>query len=267
MLEIRNLTAGYGAFPAIHDISLKVTMGQIVALIGANGAGKSTLVRALSGTVAATSGTIKLEGKVIDGLTSGERVNAGIVQVPEGRQVFPGLTVAENLFLGAYVHRKRLSHSDLQQRIQETCASFPVLFERMSTPAGNLSGGQQQMLAIARGLMSRPRLLVLDEPSLGLSPSLVTEIFRLIASLRKKGQSILLSEQNARLSLAVADRAYVIENGSIVLEGTGAELLARPDIAARYLGGSAGEHTSESRRAALTAQLVPLLVHEETRPS
>lgn len=262
MLEIRNLTAGYGAFPVIHDVSLKVPVGQIVALIGANGAGKSTLVRALSGTVTVTSGVIDLDGKLINGLASGERVSAGIVQVPEGRQVFPGLTVAENLFLGAYVHRKRLSHNDLQQRIQETCASFPVLFERMATPAGNLSGGQQQMLAIARGLMSQPRLLVLDEPSLGLSPSLVTEIFRLIASLRKKGQSILLSEQNARLSLAVADRAYVIENGSIVLEGTGAELLARPDIAARYLGGGVEEHTSEARRAKLSAQLLPLMARD-----
>jgi branched-chain amino acid transport system ATP-binding protein len=241
MLKIKNLTTGYGNFSVVHDVNIDVNAGEIVTLIGANGSGKTTLVKAISGLLPAPPGSILLEDVSIDHLTPRERVLSGIVQVPEGRQIFPGLTVSDNLLLGAYVHSRELPKADMLARMKETCATFPILLERMHMPAGNLSGGQQQMLAIARGLMSLPRLLILDEPSLGLSPALVMDIFRLILGLREKGYSILLSEQNAKLSLAVADRGYVIENGRIVLQGSGQELLSRPDVAAMYLGGGKGE--------------------------
>jgi branched-chain amino acid transport system ATP-binding protein len=236
MLETRRLCAGYDELPVLRDIDLSVRRDEIVALVGANGAGKSTLVKALSGLVPPSAGSIVLDGVSISRLTPGERVRRGIVHVPEGRQVFAGLTIAENLRLGAWAQRRQLDARAMAQRLRRVCERFPILLERLDHPAGTLSGGQQQMLAIARGLMAEPRFLLLDEPSLGLAPLLVTEIFRLIQSLRAQGISILLSEQNARLSLAIADRAYVIETGRVTLEGRGSELLAMPEVAERYLG-------------------------------
>lgn len=236
MLELENLSAGYGAAQVLHGVSLRVANGEMVALVGANGAGKTTLLKTISGLVQSRSGMAELAGKPLSGLSSVARVELGLAHVPEGRQVFGDLTVSENLEIGAYTQLGRLSSDELAHRAAEVYRIFPVLKEREAQPAGGLSGGQQQMLAIGRGLMLKPKLLLLDEPSLGLSPILVTEIFRVLATLRETGCSILLSEQNARLSLAIADRGYVIETGKIVRTGTGAELLASSDIMERYLG-------------------------------
>jgi len=256
MLELRQLAAGYGGAPAVQAVDLTLGAGQIVALVGANGAGKSTLVKAISGVLRLSEGEIRLDGKRIERLTPSERVLAGIAHIPEGRQVFAGLSIADNLRLGAYTKLRQLSSSELRQRIERVCAPMPLLLERLDEPAGNLSGGQQQMLAIARGLMSQPSIVLLDEPSLGLSPRLVGEIFRLIARLREQGLAILLSEQNARLSLAIADRGCVIENGRVVLEGSGAQLLHDPEVAARYLGvGASVQALGQERQRALATQL------------
>jgi len=261
MLELRGIAAGYGGLSVIHDIDLTVGTGEIVTLVGANGAGKSTLVKTISGLLQAHRGQILFEGKRIDTLSPRARVLMGIAHVPEGRQTFAGLTVAENLELGGLVQRQRTGQ-DTARHIREVCELFPVLRERMDEVAGNFSGGQHQMLAIARGLMASPKLLILDEPSLGLSPVLVSEIFRLIASLRDRGVAILLSEQNARLSLAIADRGYVIEKGRVVLSGDGRELLRSSDIAERYLGvGAALGKLDKSRDAAITAKLQALMRH------
>jgi branched-chain amino acid transport system ATP-binding protein len=256
MLEVSGLRTGYGGLDVIHGIDIAVGAGEIVALVGANGAGKSTLVKAISGLVPVRAGAIRFAGERIDRLSPRARVLRGIALVPEGRQVFGGLTVAENLRLGAYVHRRRLSETELTRRIESVCARFPVLLERFRTPVANLSGGQQQMLAIARGLMPAPRLLVLDEPSLGLAPVLVAEIFHLIAGLRAQGLAIILSEQNAKSSLAIADRAYVIEMGRVALAGTGPDLLASPEVAERYLGvGRAVGLADAARHARLVGRL------------
>ena len=236
MLELRRLTAGYGNDAVLHGIDLAVTEGRITALIGANGAGKSTLAKTISGLLPARDGQILFEGAAIETLSSTARVALGIVHVPEGRQIIGSFTVEENLRLGAYLQRRALGERGIAARIDEVCGYFPVLRERLGGIAGNLSGGQQQMLAIARALMLRPRLIVLDEPSLGLSPALVTEIFALVTQLRDRGLAVLLSEQNARMSLAIADHAYVLETGRVTLEGPGRDLLARPEIAERYLG-------------------------------
>jgi branched-chain amino acid transport system ATP-binding protein len=235
MLELRELSAGYGGSPVVRGADVCVREGEIVALVGANGAGKSTLVKAISGLVAPQAGQLLFDGKPIGALSPRRRVQLGIVHVPEGRQVFAGLSIAENLRLGAWARRARGKQA-IEERMREIAARFPVLLERLAEPAGTLSGGQQQMLAIARGLMAEPRLLLLDEPSLGLAPILVAEIFRLIEALRERGIAVLLAEQNARMSLGIADRGYVIETGRVALHGTGRELLARPDIAERYLG-------------------------------
>jgi branched-chain amino acid transport system ATP-binding protein len=260
MLEVKGLHTGYGGMDVIHGIDIAVGAGEIVALVGANGAGKSTLVKTISGLLPVRAGEIWFDGERIDRISPTARVLRGIAQVPEGRQVFGGLSVAENLRLGAYVHRRALSEADMQARIREVCERFPVLLERLDEPVSNLSGGQQQMLVIARGLMAKPRLLVLDEPSLGLAPVLVAEIFRLIAGLRKQGHGILLSEQNAKLSLAIADRAYVIENGRVALSGTGEELLNNPEVAARYLGVGKGVSVADTpRHAELVARLTGIL--------
>jgi branched-chain amino acid transport system ATP-binding protein len=233
-LELQTLSAGYGGMDVIHDIDLTIRPREIVTLIGANGAGKSTLLKTISGLTRSNTGTITFNGERIEAAPTSTRMRLGIVHVPEGRQIFSGLRVSENLELGAYIHRRRLEEADAQR--VEVVTRFPVLRKRMLEVAGNLSGGQQQMLAIGRGLMSRPKLLMLDEPSLGLAPRLVTEIFDLIVSLRDQGLAILLSEQNAQLSLAVADRGYVIENGRVVLTGSGQELLQSKEVADRYLG-------------------------------
>jgi branched-chain amino acid transport system ATP-binding protein len=259
MLELRGITTGYGATPVVHDIDLTVRAGEIVTLLGANGAGKTTLVKTISGLLPARGGQILFEGRRIERLSSRARVLLGIVQVPEGRQTFAGLTVAENLRLGGYVHQHRRGE-DVAQRMQDVCQRFPVLLERLHEVVGNFSGGQHQMLAIARGLMADPKLLILDEPSLGLSPTLVRQIFPLIAQLRDRGMAILLSEQNARLSLAIADRGYVIENGRVALSGEGRELLQSPRVAEQYLGvGSAVGVINESRVEQLAAQMRRLM--------
>jgi len=236
MLELRKVCAGYAAGPVVWDFDLTVQPGEIVTLIGANGAGKSTLVKTVSGLLAPMSGEILYHGTRIDTQSTGARVRLGIAHVPEGRQVFAGLTVAENLRLGAYAHRRTLDAAGSAARIRGVCERFPVLASRMGEVVGNFSGGQQQMLAIARGLMSDPSLLILDEPSLGLSPLLVREVFALIAALRAQGLAVLLSEQNARSALAISDRGYVIESGRVVMQGPAADLLHSPEVAARYLG-------------------------------
>jgi branched-chain amino acid transport system ATP-binding protein len=239
ILELRGLAAGYAGRAVISDIDMDVFPGEIVALVGANGAGKSTLAKTVSGLNPVLDGTIRFRGDEIGGLSPADRVRAGIAQVPEGRQIFTSLSVAQNLELGAYARKRDADDAPLLETIY---ARFPVLRERVDAVAGNLSGGQQQMLAIARGLMARPRLLILDEPSLGLSPAFVKEIFHLIVSLRDQGLSILLSEQNARQSLAIADRGYVIENGRLAVTGRARDLLASSEIADRYLGlGEAGK--------------------------
>ena len=236
MLELKAVSTGYGRQTVVHEVSLTLRKGEVLALVGANGAGKSTLVKAISGVLPLHGGEILLEGRRIDRLSARARVLAGVAHIPEGRQVFAGLTVADNLRMGAYTRLRGLAPDELKRRMDAVLAPMPALLERLEEPAGNLSGGQQQMLAIARGLMSEPRALLLDEPSLGLAPVLVAEIFRLIERLRKQGLPILLSEQNARLSLAIADRGAVIEKGRVALEGTGEALLGDPSVAERYLG-------------------------------
>ena len=251
-LELSGVSAGYGGMDVIRDIALEVSAGEIVALVGANGAGKSTLLKTISGIIPTRTGCILFEGERIEALPTAARMRRGIAQVPEGRQIFASLTVSENLELGAYIHGR--DTDEIKARRDEIVAQFPALGERLSEIAGNLSGGQQQMLAIGRGLMSRPKLLMLDEPSLGLAPRLVTQIFEMIVALRAKGLAVLLSEQNAQLSLAIADRGYVIENGRVALSGAGPELLQSKDVADRYLGvgtqfaAAAGTETNLSKR-------------------
>lgn len=245
MLEAEGFTTGYGGRPVVHEVALRVGAGEIVALVGANGAGKSTLARALSGLLPMLGGKLTFGGKDVTRWTAARRVQAGLLHVPEGRQVFAGLTVANNLELGCYT-RAGEAAAGRRDRLDEVLTRFPALRSRTGSLAGNLSGGQQQMLAIARALMGQPKLLVLDEPSLGLSPSLVQEVFGLVAGLRSRGLAILLSEQNARMSLAIADRGYVMEGGRITLSGPAKELAGSPEVAARYLGaGGTGGRTSQ----------------------
>jgi branched-chain amino acid transport system ATP-binding protein len=255
MLELKALTAGYGDAAILHSIELTVGAGEIVALIGANGAGKSTLAKVIAGVLPLRRGEILYEGKPIAHLSPRARIAEGIALVPEGRQIIAGLTVEENLRLGAYP--LALESDAVGERIAAVCGQFPILRERLRFSAGNLSGGQQQMLAIARALMTEPRLLVLDEPSLGLSPTLVTEVFAIVRKLRMKGIAILLSEQNARMSLAIADRGYVLEMGRIALSGSGRELASNTAVVERYLGmGHAAGTSTAAERAARHRQLV-----------
>ena len=258
MLELQNVSAGYGGVEVIHGIDLTVQAGEIVTLVGANGAGKSTLVKAISGLVPVRSGTITFDGQRIDASSTATRMRLGIAHVPEGRQIFSGLTVGENLELGAYVHRGR--PDETQARLAEVGARFPVLRERLAALAGNLSGGQQQMLAIGRGLMAAPKLMILDEPSLGLAPLLVSEMFELVRGLRQQGLAILLSEQNAQLSLAIADRGYVIENGRVTLSGSGEDLLASKEVADRYLGVGAKPEAEDADRGGRLAERLRALL-------
>ena len=259
MIEIRGLSAGYGGHDVLHGIDLRVEAGEIVALVGANGAGKSTLVKTLMGLIQPRAGQILFEDRAIERLSPRARLVGGLCLVPEGRQIFAGLSIEANLRLGAHA----LPHVDeraMLARIEDVCAIFPILLQRRREPAAVLSGGQQQMLAIARGLMSQPKVLLLDEPSLGLSPTLVADIFRLVARLREKGLAILLSEQNARQSLAVANRAYVIENGRIVMSGRSADILASDEIAVKYLGvGAAVTDSAADRQTAMTVRLKTIL--------
>jgi branched-chain amino acid transport system ATP-binding protein len=247
MLQLTVIEAGYRDLTVLHGIDLEVRAGEIVALIGPNGAGKTTLARTIAGLLPVRRGQIRLNGQSVERLPPWTRIRLGMAHAPEGRQVVAGLTVADNLRLGAYALRRQRNETWIGERIAAVCEFFPPLRERLNDTAGNLSGGQQQMLAIARALMTEPQLLVLDEPSLGLAPALVADIFRLIEGLRAKGIAILLSEQNAQMTLAIADRAYVIETGSIVLQGGGRELLGRADIVERYLG-IVADPTSAHRR-------------------
>ncbi len=251
LLELRSLAIGYGQHRVLDDINLTLERGEIVTLLGANGAGKSTLAKAVSGLLRPQAGSILLDGAPIEALSPAERLRAGIAHVPEGRQVFAGMTVAENLALGAYA----MSEKDAETQLEKVWALFPVLRERMNELAGNFSGGQQQMLAIARGLMACPKILVLDEPSLGVAPLLVAEIFRLIVALRGQGITILLAEQNAKAALSIADRGYVFENGRITLSGAARDLLNSKDVAERYLGMSGAAETSGAVAASLAEKL------------
>ncbi|NLL68062.1 MAG: ABC transporter ATP-binding protein [Clostridiaceae bacterium] len=234
MLEIKNINVHFGVIHALKSISLKVNEGEIVTLIGANGAGKTTTLRTISGLKKPTDGNILLEGKDITASTAQDRVRMGISQSPEGRRVFPTMTVLENLELGAYLRRDK---NNIAEDLKTVYNHFPILADRKKQAAGTLSGGEQQMLAIGRAMMSRPRILLLDEPSMGLAPLLVQEIFNIIKDINKAGTTILLVEQNASMALQIANRAYVMETGSIVLSGTGAELMQSDDIKKAYLGG------------------------------
>jgi branched-chain amino acid transport system ATP-binding protein len=234
ILEVSRLEVRYGGIRALHDLSLKVPRGSIVTLIGANGAGKSTTLRTISGLVAPSSGTIRFDGLEIAGLPAHRIVSAGLAHVPEGRLVFPELSVKENLLMGAYLRRDR---KEIGADLEWVGEFFPRLRERIAQQAGTLSGGEQQMLAIGRALMGRPGCLMLDEPSLGIAPLLVETIFeRLVALNRERGMTMLLVEQNASLALQVSRYAYVLETGSIHLEGPSAELRDRPEVRAAYLG-------------------------------
>lgn len=234
MLEIRDLNVHFGVIHAIKGISITVNEGEIVTLIGANGAGKTTTLRTISGLKKPTSGSILLNGKDITGASAQERVKMGVSQVPEGRRIFSTMTVLENLELGAYLRRDK---SEIAKDLAMVYERFPILADRKKQAAGTLSGGEQQMLAMGRALMSRPKLLCLDEPSMGLAPLLVQEIFDIIRDINEKGTTILLVEQNASMALQIANRAYVMETGSITLSGTGNELMRSEDIKKAYLGG------------------------------
>ncbi len=247
----------------LQNVNLTLERGEIVTLLGANGAGKSTLAKSISGLLRAETGTILLDGEGIETLPPGERLRRGIAHVPEGRQIFAGMTVAENLDLGAYAS----PDADHAERLESLFKLFPLLRGRMGDVAGNFSGGQQQMLAIARGLMSKPKILLLDEPSLGVAPLLVSEIFRLIVALRAQGITILLVEQNARRALSIADRGYVFENGKITLSGPSKDLLNSPDIAKRYLGMGSATEVSGTASAALAGKLRTVLFPVSTETS
>jgi branched-chain amino acid transport system ATP-binding protein len=255
LLELNSVSVGYGHNRVLHSVDLTLERGEIVTLLGANGAGKSTLVKSISGLLRTETGSIVLDGEPIEALPAAERLRRGIAHIPEGRQIFAGMTAAENLELGAYAS----SEADHAERLESVFALFPVLRERMRDIAGNFSGGQQQMLAIARGLMSKPRILLLDEPSLGIAPLLVAEIFRLIVGLRAQGITILLAEQNARQALSIADRGYVFENGKITLSGASKDLQNSPEIAERYLGMGSATEVSGAASAALAGKLRTVL--------
>jgi branched-chain amino acid transport system ATP-binding protein len=236
MLEVSALVSGYGRIRVLNAVSLSVAAGEIVCLIGPNGAGKTTLMRTLAGTLAPWEGAIRLESEAIDGRRADRVVAKGLALVPEGRRIFMPLTVAENLEIGAYLRLRAGAKDDARRTREEVFALFPRLAERRDQLAGTLSGGEQQMLAIGRALMAKPRLLLLDEPSMGLAPMVVSSIFRAIASLRTRGTTVLLAEQNARMALKIADRGYVLITGAIVREGAAAALLADESIVSTYLG-------------------------------
>lgn len=234
MLKIDNIDVYYGAIHALKGISLEVKEGEIVTLIGANGAGKSTTLRTISGLLKPKTGSITFLGHNIEGVRAHEIVKKGISQVPEGRRVFAEMTVMENLDLGAFVRKDK---AGIQQDLKHVFELFPRLEERKNQSAGTLSGGEQQMLAMGRALMSRPKLLLLDEPSMGLAPLLIKEIFNIIVDINKSGTTVLLVEQNANMALSIANRAYVLETGRITLSGSAKELAASEDVRKAYLGG------------------------------
>jgi len=234
MLTLHDVRVFYGAIQAVKGISLEVRERELVTIVGANGAGKTTTLRTISGIYRPTTGSITFEGRNLAALPSHEIVTLGISQSPEGRQIFGSLSVRENLLLGA---TRRADRAGIDRELEYLVSLFPVLGERMNQSGGTLSGGEQQMLAIARALMAKPRLLLLDEPSLGLAPMLVNRIFAVISRLKETGVTILLVEQNARKALEIADRAYVMETGRVILEGDAREMAANPEIEKAYLGG------------------------------
>jgi branched-chain amino acid transport system ATP-binding protein len=233
MLTVENLFVNYKAIKALQDVSFQIRQGEIVALIGANGAGKTTILNSISGIVPAVSGKISFKGDNITGIPPHEIVKRGISQVPEGRRVFANMSVLENLEMGAYIRNDRKAIAD---EIEEVFQRFPRLFERKKQLAKTLSGGEQQMLAMGRALMSRPSLLLLDEPSMGLAPMLVQQIFDIIQEINAAGTTIMLVEQNANMALSIANRAYVLETGEVVLTGDAGELAANPEVRKAYLG-------------------------------
>lgn len=236
MLEIRNLVVCYGKVAALKGVSLKVPAGKLVVLVGANGAGKSTTLRAISGIIPAAEGEILFEGASITGVNAGAILKQGIAHCPEGRRVFPQMTVLENLEMGAYLRRDRAGVSGDMDHVMML---FPRLSERLSQVAGTLSGGEQQMLAIGRALMSRPKLIMFDEPSLGLAPNIVEQTFQIIQSINQAGTTVLMVEQNAYAALDMCDYAYLLEAGSLALEGTGESMLTNPHVREAYLGAAA----------------------------
>ncbi|MGU8049782.1 ABC transporter ATP-binding protein [Streptococcus suis] len=234
MLEVKNLSVNYGVIEAVKDVSFEVNEGEVVTLIGANGAGKTSILRTISGLVRPSAGTISFLGNEIQKVPARKIVADGLSQVPEGRHVFAGLTVMENLEMGAFLRNNR---EENQSNLKKIFARFPRLEERKNQDAATLSGGEQQMLAMGRALMSQPKLLLLDEPSMGLAPIFIQEIFDIIQDIQKQGTTVLLIEQNANKALAIADRGYVLETGKVVLSGTGKELLASEEVKKAYLGG------------------------------
>ena len=234
MLKVENLSVHYGMIQAVRDVSFEVNEGEVVSLIGANGAGKTTILRTLSGLVRPSAGKIQFLGKEIQKMPAQKIVASGLSQVPEGRHVFPGLTVMENLEMGAFLKKNR---EENQVNLKKVFSRFPRLEERKNQDAATLSGGEQQMLAMGRALMSTPKLLLLDEPSMGLAPIFIQEIFDIIQDIQKQGTTVLLIEQNANKALAISDRGYVLETGKIVLSGTGKELAASDEVRKAYLGG------------------------------
>jgi branched-chain amino acid transport system ATP-binding protein len=237
MLQIKNLNAAYGKITALKEISLNVAEGQVVSIIGANGAGKSTLLKAISGLLKSKEGEVIFNGQEIIHLAADRIVGLGLSQVAEGRQIFAHMSVKDNIDLGAYLYYRRRNREEIRRRIAKIYDLFPILRRRANQISGTLSGGEQQMLAIARALMTRPRLLLLDEPSMGLAPLIVKDIFGIIKELNDMGTTILLVEQNARAALQIANYGYVLETGRIVLEGEAARLLDDPKVKQAYLGG------------------------------
>lgn len=234
MLEVKNLDVHYGVIQGVRNVSFEVNQGEVVSLIGANGAGKTSILRTISGLVRPSNGTITFEGQEIQKTPAQKIVASGLSQVPEGRHVFPGLSVLENLEMGAFLRKNREENA---QNLKHVFQRFPRLEERKTQDAATLSGGEQQMLAMGRALMSQPKLLLLDEPSMGLAPIFIQEIFEIIKDIQKQGTTVLLIEQNANIALSIADRGYVLETGKVILSDTGKELLASDEVRKAYLGG------------------------------